>query len=76
MLGLPAAECILVGDRIETDLRMGIEAGMKTALVLTGVTAAPEARPCPEAHRRPAGHPLIATKPAFPPPRPTTRLTI
>jgi arabinose operon protein AraL len=40
ILGLPAAECILVGDRIETDIRMGKESGMKTALVMTGVTDA------------------------------------
>lgn len=40
ILCLPAAECILVGDRVETDIRMGLEAGMKTALVMTGVTDA------------------------------------
>ncbi|MFZ5825278.1 MAG: HAD-IIA family hydrolase [Bacillota bacterium] len=38
LLGLEAADCIMVGDRLETDIRMGIEAGMATALVLTGVT--------------------------------------
>ena len=38
VMGLDAAECILVGDRLETDIRMGREAGMKTALVMTGVT--------------------------------------
>jgi len=38
VMGLEAAECILVGDRLETDIRMGLESGMKTALVLTGVT--------------------------------------
>lgn len=37
LLGLPASECILIGDRIETDIRMGRDAGMATALVLTGV---------------------------------------
>jgi NagD protein len=37
-MGLAAADCLLVGDRIETDIRMGIEAGMKTALVMSGVT--------------------------------------
>jgi arabinose operon protein AraL len=37
-LELPAFECLLVGDRMETDIRMGLEAGMRTALVLTGVS--------------------------------------
>ena len=36
--GVPAAECLMVGDRLETDVRMGVEAGMATALVLTGAT--------------------------------------
>ncbi len=35
-LGLPPRECLMVGDRLETDIRMGIEAGMDTCLVLTG----------------------------------------
>ncbi|MDP1991413.1 MAG: HAD hydrolase-like protein [Syntrophales bacterium] len=29
---------MLIGDRLETDIRMGPESGMKTALVMTGVT--------------------------------------
>ncbi|HDQ70878.1 MAG TPA: HAD-IIA family hydrolase [Chloroflexi bacterium] len=37
-LALPAAECLMIGDRLETDVRMGQEAGMSTAVVLTGVT--------------------------------------
>jgi len=37
-MGLEARDCILVGDRLERDIRMGREAGMKTALVMTGVT--------------------------------------
>jgi len=37
-MGLEAADCLLVGDRLETDIRMGKESGMKTALVMTGVT--------------------------------------
>ncbi len=37
-LGLPAERCMMVGDRLETDIRMGQEAGMRTAVVLTGVS--------------------------------------
>lgn len=37
-LGLPAKDCLMVGDRLETDILMGKKAGMSTALVLTGVT--------------------------------------
>src|SRR5690606_34863849 len=42
-LGLPAARCLMAGDRLETDMRMGHEAGMATALVLTGVTSRAQA---------------------------------
>ncbi|BCY18211.1 acid sugar phosphatase [Leptolinea sp. HRD-7] len=35
-LGLLPKDCLMVGDRLETDIRMGIEAGMDTCLVLTG----------------------------------------
>lgn len=38
LLGLEPRDCIMVGDRMETDMRMGIEAGMATALVLSGIT--------------------------------------
>jgi arabinose operon protein AraL len=37
-MGLEAQDCILIGDRLETDIRMGLQSGMKTALVMTGVT--------------------------------------
>lgn len=36
-LGLPAAQAVMVGDRLDTDILGGIRAGMTTALVLTGV---------------------------------------
>jgi len=38
VLGLRPEDCILIGDRIETDIRMGREAGIATGIVLTGVT--------------------------------------
>lgn len=36
LLQLPPERCIMVGDRLETDIRMGVAAGMATCLVLTG----------------------------------------
>jgi NagD protein len=39
MMNLPAADCLMTGDRLETDILMGREAGMSTALPLTGATA-------------------------------------
>lgn len=38
LMGLNPRNCLLVGDRLETDMVMGQKAGMATALVLTGVT--------------------------------------
>ena len=37
-MALNPRDCLLVGDRLETDMLMGKKAGMATALVLTGVT--------------------------------------
>jgi HAD superfamily hydrolase (TIGR01450 family) len=36
-LGLPPERCMMIGDRLETDILMGQQAGMRTAVVLTGV---------------------------------------
>jgi len=43
-LGVPAAEAVVVGDRIETDIAMGKQRGLATVLVLTGVTRADDPR--------------------------------
>ncbi len=40
-IGLSASECLMVGDRLSTDIAMGIAAGMDSALVLTGETTLP-----------------------------------
>ena len=37
-LGVPAAEAVMVGDRIETDIVMGKRLGLATILVLSGIT--------------------------------------
>ncbi|MGH7277097.1 MAG: HAD-IIA family hydrolase, partial [Candidatus Rokuibacteriota bacterium] len=37
-LGVAAADCAIVGDRIETDIVMGKRLGLGTVLVLTGIT--------------------------------------
>lgn len=37
-INVDAEDCILVGDRLETDIAMGAAAGMTTVLVLSGVT--------------------------------------
>lgn len=37
-LELPPGDCLLIGDRLETDIKMGNDHGIPTALVLTGVT--------------------------------------
>ena len=37
-LGVEAADCVMVGDRLGTDIRMALDAGVTAALVLTGDT--------------------------------------
>ena len=43
-LGVTAADAVMVGDRIETDIVMGKRLGLGTVLVLSGITAADDAR--------------------------------
>jgi len=38
LLQLPPEACLMTGDRLETDVQMGLQAGMGTALTLTGAT--------------------------------------
>ena len=40
MLGVPARDCVMIGDRMDTDVVGGLEAGMRTCLVLSGVSDA------------------------------------
>ena len=41
LAGAPPERCLMTGDRLETDVLMGLQAGMDAALVLTGATAVP-----------------------------------
>ncbi len=43
-LGLPPERCLMVGDRLETDIRMGQQAGMWTAVTLTGASSRADAK--------------------------------
>jgi NagD protein len=38
-LGVHASDTVMIGDRMDTDIIAGLEAGMKTCLVLSGVTS-------------------------------------
>ena len=43
-LGVAAADCVIVGDRLETDIVMGKRHGLATVLVLSGITRAGDPR--------------------------------
>jgi arabinose operon protein AraL len=38
VVGVSAENCLMTGDRWETDVKMGLDAGMDAALTLTGAT--------------------------------------
>jgi ribonucleotide monophosphatase NagD (HAD superfamily) len=42
LIGLDAEECVMTGDRLYTEIRMAKDAGMPSAVVLTGETTAEE----------------------------------
>jgi NagD protein len=46
-LGVHSENTVMVGDRMDTDIIAGVESGMETALVLTGVTRQAEVNHCP-----------------------------
>src|SRR5207237_2363133 len=43
-LGVAPSDCVIIGDRIETDIVMGKRGGLATVLVLTGITRAHDPR--------------------------------
>jgi len=47
VLGLPPEKCAMVGDRLETDIRMAKENGLTAILVLTGVTRPEDVKDSP-----------------------------
>jgi phosphoglycolate/pyridoxal phosphate phosphatase family enzyme len=49
--GVSAAECTIVGDRLDTDIAVGKRVGGHTVLVLTGVTSRETAEAAPDAWR-------------------------
>ncbi len=43
--------CVMVGDRLGTDIELAVRAGMSSALVLTGDSTLDDVLATPEAHR-------------------------
>ncbi|TWP50063.1 HAD family hydrolase [Lentzea tibetensis] len=46
-LGSHSAQALMIGDRMDTDVRAGLEAGLQTILVLSGISAASTAEMYP-----------------------------
>lgn len=47
LLDLPPEACVMTGDRLETDVLMGLDAGMSAALTLTGATTIEQVKSSP-----------------------------
>ena len=47
-MGLETEDCVMTGDRLYTDIRMALDAGMPSAVVLTGDTKAGDLHNDPE----------------------------
>jgi HAD superfamily hydrolase (TIGR01450 family) len=50
-LDLPAADCLMTGDRLYTDIRMARDAGAVAVLTLTGETKRTDVEQCPQGQR-------------------------
>ncbi len=49
-LNLPPEDCVMVGDRLQTDIQMALDSNMVSALVLTGEATAEDVRALDAAH--------------------------
>jgi NagD protein len=47
ILGVHSEESVMIGDRMDTDIIAGIESGLDTVLVLSGVTSAEDLKRYP-----------------------------
>ena len=47
-LGLPVEECLMLGDRLDTDIAGAVGVGLRSALVLTGVSSREDVLDTPE----------------------------
>ena len=52
MLGVHSENAVMIGDRLDTDVIAGIESGLDTVLVLSGVTTREDIAHCPYRPRR------------------------
>src|SRR5205085_10238741 len=51
LAAMKASECVVVGDRLDTDIAVGNRVGAKTVMVLTGVHTRADAESAPPEHR-------------------------
>ena len=51
IIGLDVADCVMTGDRLYTEIRMALDAGMPSAVVLTGDTTSEALEAEPEGNR-------------------------
>lgn len=49
--GASLSDCLVIGDRLDTDIQLGVRAGARTGLVLTGVSTLAEVNALPESDR-------------------------